>query len=696
MATRTITKLLIANRGEIAVRIIMTCKKLGISTVVAFTVPDAETVAVKSADFSVCIGEYTQYLSIDTMIQVAKNSGCDAVHPGFGFLAENADFSRRCSQEGLIFIGPTPESINAMGSKAEAKRLLQDPKYKNSVPVIPGYNGVDQSDQVFIREAVKMGFPVLLKASAGGGGKGMRVVWKAEDMATEIASARRESKDSFGDDTLLLEKYFAAVRHVEIQIFSDSQNNCISLGERDCSIQRRHQKIIEETPSPALNENLRKKMSDVAVTIARAIHYLNAGTVEFILEEGTQNFYFLEVNTRLQVEHPITEAVTGLDLVELQIRIAEGFTLSQLGLNPSVPVSLRGHAIECRLYAEDTNNNFLPSPGRLVLFNPASPDTVRYDSGVESGSEITMYYDPMIAKVITWGASRKEAIMKMKKAIAETIIVGLTTNQAFLLKVLSNPDFIEGHYNTHFIQNHDLTPELFIPFHEMSEFASIASMLFVWSINREKQVLHRHVTPGFRNNFYRYEYKKFSINGTEHKVSYKCLPQTHAQNKNPYRTEQKFEVFFGEKRFDVTLDKNSENSSIFHHPYTQDKHGLIFCTINEIRASFFMHYSVNTGMIHVQSPSILGRPVLVKEIPKLVLTVGEQQNANMVSAMMTGKIVSVLTQPNEQVQEGDVVMIMESMKMETKLRAPKEGRVKEVYVAAGQVVEEGTPLLLLE
>jgi 3-methylcrotonyl-CoA carboxylase alpha subunit len=372
---KPIRKILIANRGEIAIRVIRTCRRLGIATVAVYSSADRNAPFVEYADEAVGIGGPTSresYLNQDSIINAAKRVNADAIHPGYGFLSENPTFSARCESEGIIFIGPKPHSIEQMGSKIGAKKFLSSGKLAGKIPIIPGYHGDDQRTDTLIQEAIKIGFPVLLKASAGGGGKGMRVVRQREGLEDAIESCRREAHQSFGDSSLLIEKYFDRVKHIEIQIFGDAYGNVIHLFERDCSVQRRHQKIIEETPSPVITDDIREQMGNTACEIGRAIGYLGAGTVEFIYDEISSQFYFLEVNTRLQVEHPITEAITGLDLVELQIRVAEGYRLSDLGL-PSAHVIRRvGHAMECRVYAEDPLNDFLPTVGKIHLFLPAA------------------------------------------------------------------------------------------------------------------------------------------------------------------------------------------------------------------------------------------------------------------------------------------------------------------------------------
>lgn len=441
-------KVLVANRGEIAVRIIKACQELGIKTVAVYSDADKNAPHVQLADESVDLGDPTpieSYLNIPKIIKIAKEVGAEAIHPGYGFLAENPDFAKSCNDIGIKFIGPTPEVISLMGDKIAAKKTME----KADVPVIPGYHGVKQDNDSLVKEGKKIGFPLLVKAAAGGGGKGMRIV-NSEDLLEEsIESAKRESKSAFGNDTVFLEKYIDKPRHIEFQILADEHGNVIHLFERECSIQRRHQKIIEETPSPIMTPKLREKMGKAAVTAAKAVGYSNAGTVEFMVDDNL-NFYFMEMNTRLQVEHPITEMVTGVDLAKWQLRIASGMklTLKQKDLIQ------RGHAIECRIYAEDPSNGFLPSIGTLEKVEAPSGPNVRDDTGIYTGMKITSYYDPMLAKLAVSAENREECINKMIWALSRYVIFGVTTNISFLIEVLKHDEFKRGNTTTHFIDNY--------------------------------------------------------------------------------------------------------------------------------------------------------------------------------------------------------------------------------------------------
>jgi 3-methylcrotonyl-CoA carboxylase alpha subunit len=448
------TKILVANRGEIAVRVITACQEMGITAVAVFSEADRQALHVQMADEAYFIGPAPaaqSYLNIPALIAAAQRSGAQAIHPGYGFLSENADFAEACSQAGIVFIGPPPEAIRLLGSKSEAKQTAE----RVGVPAVPGYMGDDQSVGRFLAEARKIGFPVMLKAANGGGGKGMRAISSEDGFAEALAGAKREALGAFGSDEMLLEKLVLGPRHVEFQILADAHGNAVHLGERECSIQRRHQKIVEESPSVAITPALRAEMGAAAVRVARAAGYVNAGTVEFLLDQAGQ-FYFLEMNTRLQVEHPVTEWVTGLDLVKHQIRIAAGEPL-QLRQEAITP---RGHAIEMRLYAEDPTSNFLPSIGRVEVFAPPRAPGVRVDSGIASGGEVSVHYDPMLAKLIVAGEDRPTTLERLRWALEHWSVLGVETNLPLLRAIATHPAFVAGHTFTDFLAKHDLNPAL--------------------------------------------------------------------------------------------------------------------------------------------------------------------------------------------------------------------------------------------
>ncbi|MGH6777399.1 MAG: acetyl-CoA carboxylase biotin carboxylase subunit, partial [Bradyrhizobium sp.] len=443
---RNFFRLLIANRGEIALRIMRTARRMGLGVVAVYSDADRDALHVRAADAAVRIGEALpaqSYLNIAAIVAAAKASGADAVHPGYGFLAENEELAAACKDAGLVFIGPSAEAIKTMGNKAAAKEMMR----RAGVPCVPGYHGADQGDDTMIEEAEKIGFPVMIKAAAGGGGRGMRLVAQRAAFPDALRSARSEAKASFGDDALILERAIENPRHIEIQVFGDVYGNAIHLGERDCSVQRRHQKLIEEAPSPAVSPELREAMGAVAVEAVKRLSYEGAGTLEFLLDpEGT--FYFMEMNTRLQVEHPVTEAITGLDLVELQLRVARG---EPLGLRQE-EVAFAGHAIEVRLCSEDASRDFMPQSGTMARWQ--MPDGIRVEHALRSGSEVPPFYDSMIAKLVSHGATREEARARLICALEQTIALGVTTNQAFLMSCLRHPAFARGQATTAFIESH--------------------------------------------------------------------------------------------------------------------------------------------------------------------------------------------------------------------------------------------------
>jgi len=441
-------KVLIANRGEIAVRIIKACQEMGIRTVAVYSEVDKNAPHVQIADESINLGDPTpseSYLNIPKIVENALKVSAEAIHPGYGFLAENPDFAKACIDSGITFIGPTPEVIRLMGDKIEAKKTIAHA----NVPVIPGYNGIQQDLPTLVKEGKKIGFPLLVKATAGGGGKGMRIVHKESELEQSIESAKREAKSAFGNDSVFLEQYIDKPRHIEFQILADQQGHVIHLFERECSIQRRHQKIIEETPSPMMTPQLRETMGNAAVAAAKAVGYINAGTIEFMVD-GNKNFYFMEMNTRLQVEHPITEATTGIDLVKWQLRIASGLELTM----HQKDLVQRGHALECRIYAEDPSNGFLPSIGTLEKVDLPNGPNIRNDTGVETYFHVSPYYDPMLAKLTVNAENREESINKMIWALSHYVVLGVTTNISFLKKVLDHPEFRRGNITTHFINDY--------------------------------------------------------------------------------------------------------------------------------------------------------------------------------------------------------------------------------------------------
>jgi len=476
-------KILVANRGEIAIRVMRTAKKLGIKTVAVFSAADRDAPHVRFADQAVCIGNppsSESYLCMEKIIDAAKQTGADAIHPGYGFLSENAVFSEMVEKNGLIFIGPKPKAIRMMGSKLAAKEAVK----KYNIPMVPGTDtAVDNIEEA--REiATKIGFPILIKASAGGGGKGMRIVEKASDFVSQMERAVSEAKASFGDGSVFIEKYVSSPRHIEVQVLADSHGNVVHLFERECSVQRRHQKVLEEAPSAILTPDLRKQMGEAAVQVAKSCDYLGAGTVEFLMDDQ-RNFYFLEMNTRLQVEHPVTEWITGLDLVALQIDIAEGKALPF----KQDDITLNGHALELRVYAEDPLENFMPSIGVLERYKLPTGENIRVDNGFEEGMEVPIYYDPMLSKLVTYGKTRREAITKMIEAIDQYEVKGVQTTLPFGKFVCEHPAFVSGNFDTHFVKKY-FQPEMLLA--EQERRAQMAAQLALKAFLDDKQILRVH------------------------------------------------------------------------------------------------------------------------------------------------------------------------------------------------------------
>lgn len=657
MSHKNITKLLVANRGEIAIRIMKTCREMGIATVAVYSDADENALFVRYADEAVRIGGKQpgeSYLIADKIIEAAKATGADAIHPGYGFLSEREAFAQRCNDEGIIWVGPHPEAIRQMGSKIGAKTIMQ----AHGVPTIPGYQGEDQAESTIRAKALEIGFPVLLKASAGGGGKGMRIVRQESELDKAIVSAKSEAINAFGDDTLLIEKYFDSSRHVEFQIFGDKHGNAIHLFERECSIQRRYQKIIEESPSPVLTPALRAAMGDAAVKAAKAIGYDNAGTVEFIVAPD-MNFYFLEVNTRLQVEHPVTEMVTGLDLVRLQIEAAEGKPLSVT----QEKLSQSGHAIEVRIYAEDPANNFMPVNGKILHWHEGRTPGIRYDTAIESGSVIDIYYDPMIAKVIAHGKDRSEAIRKMQKALSELVVAGMTTNKGFLSAILKNEQFQAGQFDTHFLD------KVFrYEGEKPSQVALDMSTVALQTLRSRVRAHNRKIAPGipagWRNNFFQPQKEKYAYQGFEFEVQY-------------YHQGSNLQIGFADKSFTST--------------YIAEENGAHVMEINGIRRTFFItqsgknYYIQSSGLGEVSFQTVARYPEPLEETVK-----------GGYAAPMPGEITKVLVTAGQEIKSGDALVVMISMKMESTIEAAEDGVVEEVFVEPKQFVEAGTLMLKLK
>ncbi|AJE04711.1 acetyl/propionyl/methylcrotonyl-CoA carboxylase subunit alpha [Geobacter pickeringii] len=658
--------ILIANRGEIACRVIRTARRLGIRTVAVFSDADADALHVTMADEAYRIGPAPareSYLRGEAILEVAARSGAQAIHPGYGFLSENAEFAEACAAAGVAFIGPPTGAIRAMGSKSAAKAIME----KAAVPLVPGYHGENQEPEFLRREAERIGFPVLIKASAGGGGKGMRAVREGAEFPDALASARREARASFGDDRVLLEKYLTKPRHVEIQVFADTHGNAVHLFERDCSIQRRHQKVLEEAPAPGMKPALREKMGVAAVAAARAIGYVGAGTVEFLLDEDG-SFYFMEMNTRLQVEHPVTEMITGQDLVEWQLLVAAGSPLP-LGQKE---LAIGGHAIEARIYAEDPARDFLPSIGRLAhLRTPVEGANVRIDTGVGEGGEVSIYYDPMIAKLIVWDTDRAGALRRLRQALADYQVVGVTTNIGFLGSVAAHPAFAAGDLDTGFIERHraDLFPDPRPASDRTLALASLDVLLRRADEARRAAATSLdpsspwHQTSGWRLNCDNHHFLHFLDGETAVKVT------VH------YRAEG----YLLELPGGPLLVRGERDAA-----------GDLLADLGgaRVKATVVRHGAILTIMKR-------GRSHTLAIHDPYALTGDEEGTGGRLTAPMPGKVVAVMVEPGERVEKGRPLMILEAMKMEHTITAPRPGLVERLNFTVGCLVSEGVELLAL-
>jgi acetyl-CoA carboxylase biotin carboxylase subunit len=651
METKSFRKILVANRGEIALRVMRSCHAMGIETVAVYSDADAHAPHVRFAGEAFRLGEAPardSYLRIEKIIEAAERTGADAIHPGYGFLSENADFAESCAAAGVVFIGPSPAAIRAMGLKSSARRLVAEA----GAPVVPGYDGADQSIETLRGRMIDIGFPVLIKASAGGGGKGMRVVRDESAIDEAVESARREAEKAFGDGSLLLEKYIEGARHVEVQILGDARGNLIHLFERDCSLQRRHQKIVEESPSPAVNEELRRKMGETAVNIGRAIAYTNAGTVEFILSESGE-FYFIEVNTRLQVEHPVTEMITGLDLVRLQIEIAEGrpLTLAQTDLKTE------GHAIEARLYAEDPSGDFLPSTGKIFDLRLPALEDLRVDSGIESGMEVGIHYDPLLAKLIARGKSRDAAIRRMLYALRQSSIQGLRTNRDFLIRLLDHPEFRSGGAHTGFIAEH-LAELLSDDDPRLDRDSLVAAALYLQNQWRASNELLAELPPSYRNNPYQDPSIKLQIGPDDVEVSWSRIGPG----------------VYSARVFDSTVTAQVLSS-------TSD--GDIRIEIDGLQRTFKITDAGDALYVH---SSLGSRAIKLAPRHPAPHAASQQASAN---SPMPGKVLKILVEKGQKVAAGDPLIILEAMKMEHTMRAAFDGVVESILVRDGEVVGPG-------
>ena len=658
-----IKRLLIANRGEIACRIIRTAHAMGIRTTAVYSEADADAMHVRMADTARLLGPASaaqSYLVIEKIIEAAKAEGAEAIHPGYGFLSERAEFADACAEAGLIFVGPSADAIRAMGDKAKAKALMG----AAGVPLTPGYHGEDQSDDVLAAEAAKIGFPVLVKASAGGGGRGMRIVENAEGLQGAIEAARREAEAAFGDGTLLLERYLGRPRHVEVQVMADGHGNVVHLFERDCSIQRRHQKVIEEAPAPDLSGETRQALTSAAVAAAKAIDYVGAGTCEFLVDEDGSP-YFIEMNTRIQVEHPVTELITGLDLIELQLRVAGG---EQLPMSQSDIVAI-GHAIEARLYAEDPARGFLPQTGELAAFDvPANPGRVRVDAGVAAGDAISVHYDPMIAKVIAWSETRDGAAGELASALAGTSIAGLVTNIDFLGATLTHPAFLAAELDTHFIERHESALMGAAAAPSAEALATAVAVLL------EEAAAETRAFAGADPN------SPWAVN-------------------DGFRLNQDLEELyrfrFGDEFVEATLVWGHDGRKLVVGDMTTD---FAYRTPETPGAPWSMRLGDRTFQAHAARAGgdlvagVDGRRWRLTPTP-LGADAGVDAGGGSLSAPMPGKIVRVEVAAGATVKKGDALVALEAMKMEHVITAPADGTVDAVNCEAGDQVEEGVELV---
>ena len=662
MQIQQISRILVANRGEIACRVIRTAKDLGLSTVAVYSDADKDALHVAMADEAIHLGEALasdSYLDAARVIEAAQRSGADAVHPGYGFLSENAGFARACEAAGIIFIGPPTEAILSMGSKSAAKRIMQAAE----VPLLPGYHGDDQTPEFLRAEAEKIGYPVLLKAAAGGGGKGMRIVGSDAEFSEGLAAAQREAANAFGDELMLVEKYLESPRHVEIQVFCDKHGNGVYLNERDCSVQRRHQKIIEEAPAPGLSADLRAAMGEAALRCAQAIGYVGAGTVEFLLAADDQ-FYFMEMNTRLQVEHPVTEMITGFDLVEWQIRVASGEPLP--ATQDEVP--LRGHAFEARIYAEDPDQDFLPQTGRLSFVEtPPETSHVRIDTGVTQGDEISIYYDPMISKLIVWDRDRSSALQRLREALASYHIGGVTTNIGFLYNLAGSAAFQNAELDTGFIDKH--RSELFSADDRDTGFALAAAATYLILSNRGKADRNDPYSPWAGTGAWR-------LNEPHLQVMDVVLDDREYGVAVEHTTSGGLEITseFGSQRVRGSVDGDQLTVTVDGHTRA--------LTVARDGGDQLLFGLGHAFRIRRSEPATGEEDAAIDEAG--------------LQAPMNGTIVSLLVEIDQPVEAGASLLVMEAMKMEHTIKAPAAGHVRAFHFQPGELVEGGANLLDFE
>lgn len=641
------TKVLVANRGEIACRVMRTARALGYRTVAVYSEADAGALHVQEADEAVCIGPAKvseSYLRVDAILDACRKTGADAVHPGYGFLSENEQFAQACIDHGITFIGPSPEAIELMGSKRISKVRMIEAK----VPCVPGYEGIDQADATFIQHAARIGFPVMVKASAGGGGRGMRLVNSADELPAALSTARSEAQNAFGSGELILEKAVIAPRHVEIQIFGDTHGNCVYLGERDCSIQRRHQKVVEESPCPVMTPELRQKMGEAAVAAAKSVNYVGAGTVEFLLDKDN-HFYFLEMNTRLQVEHPVTELVTGQDLVEWQLRVANGELLPL----QQHEITLSGAAIEVRLYAEDPGANFLPQTGKVLRWQPANIPGVRIDHGMREAGEVSPHYDPMVAKVIAYGKTRTDAARLLARALDDTVLLGVNHNKQFLTNLLRHPVFISGDTSTAFIEQHfsdDISLKPAVAGHEA---LLVAAALFLKDLPSHFHTGLPGATP-------------LILQCSDIKTTLRLMMDNGVLSAEINGAQCSLTVI-SEQETSLLYEVDGVRRRI---AFARDGNNLFLDTAN--------------GNLHLM------------EITQAPPATTDSEGDGQLRAPMDGAVIDVLVNEGDTVKKGQTLIIMEAMKIEHQLKANRDGVVKTLSTRAKQQLKKRQLLLVIE
>ncbi|KAF9736505.1 carbamoyl-phosphate synthase subunit L [Paraphaeosphaeria minitans] len=671
VSIKPLTSVLIANRGEIALRVGRTASEYGIKTTTLYTDPDARSQHALSSPYAVNLGDASAYLDGDRIIEIAQEQGCQGIHPGYGFLSENPTFARKCTEAGITFIGPPWQAIEAMGSKSESKNIM----IAAGVPCIPGYHGSNQDPEYLKKEAANIGYPVLLKAVKGGGGKGMRIVNKPEEFFGQLDSAKSEARNSFGDEVMLVEKYITTPRHIEVQVFADKHGNCVALGERDCSIQRRHQKILEESPAPHLEEEIRQDIWEKARAAASAVKYEGAGTVEFIFDNDTGEFFFMEMNTRLQVEHPVTEMVTGEDLVRWQLIVAEGGKLPLTQREIEQRIKERGAAIEARIYAENPDMNFMPDSGLLLhLKTPKPTPTVRIDAGFVAGDEVSSHYDPMIAKLIVQGPTREAAIAKLRAALEEYEVAGPITNIEFLKKMCVSPDFVAGDVETGYIQKHH--EELFTPEPPAPEvYAQAALGLALEEISRAHTDLFAGpavTSIGYGNHFQRRQID---------------LVETPANGKGDATSTPITLIQTAPTKFDITVGSHTYSNVV-----------STFAPSTNTLTTFFPHTRLSTTFIRDGDRLTLFQQGkqhrLQLALPKWASkALGVKDLTNSVLAPMPCKVLRVDVKEGEAVTRDQPLVVIESMKMETVIRAPHDGIIARVVHGAGDLCKAGTALV---